>query len=160
MLASYSPRASLSNFKLTRDPSRSGSLERRRDKLAWAFVLKSEELTVEAAGRGARGINQSELIAVLEGLDRITDPAEVVVFTDSVYAILAGKGRFRGVLQERLNAHRGEAQDHGSSRSARAEAPALTTNVRTAWQERFFLRSVKAATCHPDRPRQNERRSL
>lgn len=78
----------------------------RRDKLAWAFVLKSEELTVEAAGRGARGINQSELIAVLEGLDRITEPSEVVVFTDSVYAILAGKGRFPGVLQDRLNAQK------------------------------------------------------
>jgi ribonuclease HI len=77
-----------------------------QSRLAWAFVLKSEELTVEAAGRGSRGINQSETIAVLQGLDRITDPAEVVVFTDSVYAILAGKGRFRGVLQERLNAHR------------------------------------------------------
>ena len=82
-----------------------------QNRLAWAFVLKSEELTVEAAGRGSRGINQSELIAVLQGLDRITDPAEVVVFTDSVYAILAGKGRFRGLLQERLNAHRDEAQD-------------------------------------------------
>ena len=77
-----------------------------QNRLAWAFVLKSEELAVEGSGRGSRGINQSELIAVLEGLGRLTDPAEVVVFTDSVYAILAGKGRFRGALQERLNAQK------------------------------------------------------
>jgi ribonuclease HI len=75
------------------------------NKLAWAFVLKNEELTVEGSGRGRYGVNQSELIAVLEGLERI-EPSEVTVFTDSVYVIRAFRGRCRGDLLGRLEKQR------------------------------------------------------
>jgi ribonuclease HI len=81
-----------------------------RNRLSWAFVLKSEELTVEGAGRGRYGVNQSELIAVLEGLGRITEPSEVVVYTDSVYVIRAFRGRCRGDLRERLESLRSRHQ--------------------------------------------------
>jgi ribonuclease HI len=75
----------------------------RRNRLAWAFVLKNEELTIEGAGRGAFGVNQSELIAVLEGLDRISEPSEILVYTDSVYVIRAFRGRCRDALKQRLD---------------------------------------------------------
>lgn len=74
----------------------------------WGIVLKSDELTIEASGPGSRGVNQSELIAVLEGLQRLQDGSEVVVYTDSVYVLQAARGHGRGHtghLRERLLEH-------------------------------------------------------
>lgn len=75
-----------------------------RNMLSWAFVLKSEELTVESAGWAYHGINQAELLAVLKGLERIQAPSEVIVFTDSVFVLKAARS-YGGHLRDRLLEH-------------------------------------------------------
>lgn len=93
-----SPTRSASHYKLYTDASCKDG------RLGWGFVLKSEDLTIEASGPGARGNNQSELLAVLEGLRRVPDGSEVQVHTDSVYVLQTarGHGRRRGFLRDRL----------------------------------------------------------
>jgi len=74
-------------------------------RFGWGLVLKSEDLTIESSGPGSRGVNQSELIAVLEGLRRVPDASEVIVHTDSVYVLQASRGHgrgFQGYLREQL----------------------------------------------------------
>jgi ribonuclease HI len=79
-----------------------------RNMLSWAFVLKTDELTVEGSGWAYHGINQSELLAVLKGLERVQAGSEVIIYTDSVYVIQAARGHgggFKGHLRERLLGH-------------------------------------------------------
>jgi ribonuclease HI len=89
-------------YRLYTDASGKGN------RLGWGFVLKTDEIAVEGSGPGTRGVNQSELIAVLQGLGRVPDGATARVYTDSVYVLQAGRGHrhdFEGFLREKLLGH-------------------------------------------------------
>lgn len=74
----------------------------------WGFILR-DDIGQEVQCNGfeeRRGINPMELLAVIEGLDRISDSSVVDIYTDSGYVIIGAKRKPRGKLWERLMAHK------------------------------------------------------
>jgi ribonuclease HI len=73
----------------------------------WGFILQNAGHEVWCNGFVERkGINPMELLAVVEGLDRIPDPSQVDIYTDSIYVIVGCKKSARGELWERFFAHK------------------------------------------------------
>lgn len=60
----------------------------------WGYILTSNEGEIRCNGfRWQLGTNQMELIAVLQGLDSLTEPSKVLVYTDSNYVIVNARKR-------------------------------------------------------------------
>lgn len=80
-----------------------------KKRTGWAFVLISPDGEMSADNGSIDGlhVNRGELLAVLNGLDAILEPATVEVYTDSVYVIVRMKRKIhRGDLAQRLVAHK------------------------------------------------------